>query len=147
MGDWLYRRAPDERLRQQLRDAECEAARFRVRHMNDTKWREVFETLQAFTPTIQRVEIKFTGRPGASSTCNCFRSVTEVWCDGPFGPFMFREVEWLRIPATYVVPRGRPGTPPLECVQETKPLAASLNKLGRLPMRDVAGGIQIIGYE
>jgi hypothetical protein len=135
-----------ERGSAMLRSADKAAEKFSVRHMNDTKWREVLTLFHDPECSIKRILLKFTDRPDVIPSSGQF-SLSDFVCDGFPGSFLYREIEWLLIPRRYLDQRGNKGTPPSEHEQSYAELLIRLKELGQLPIRETADGMMIVGYE
>jgi hypothetical protein len=122
-------------------------SRFRVRNMNDTKWREVFALLAAGHPEVVRVTLKFVGNRHEIESGGRFRPVNDSSCDGFPGPFPYRKLEWIEVPREFWVAVGNPGVPWQVRGQEVDPFRTALQRLGRLPIVDVAAGFRIVAYQ
>lgn len=147
MGHWSSHFSRDEVHRISERATDRAVARFAVRHMNDTKWREVLTLLNSPGCPIRRIKLKFVGSDNVVESSGRFLFLNDSWCDGFPGPFSFREIEWMEIPRTYRVQRGSNGTPPSEHEQDVAAFRTALVGLGRLPIRERDDGIRIVAYE
>ena len=147
MGHWSSHLSPDEIRRVSERAIDRAISRFRVRHMNDTKWREVLTVLKSPECPIRYIRLKFVDSDNVILSGGQFTIVNDSWCDGFPGPFSFREIEWMDIPKSYSVERGSKGTPPSEHEQDVSAFRAALDKLGQLPIREQRDGIRIVAYE
>jgi hypothetical protein len=147
MGHWSSHLPRDEVHRISERATDRAVARFAIRHMNDTKWREVLTLLNSPGCPIRCIKLKFVDTEHIVESSGGFRILNESWCDGFPGPFSFREIEWMDIPRTYRVQRGNRGTPPSEHQQDVAAFRTALVGLGQLPIREQDDGIRIVAYE
>lgn len=147
MSHWSSRLPREEVRRISERAIDRAISRFRARHMNNTKWREVMTLLNSPDCPIHFIRLKFVDSDHVIESGGRFPILNESWCDGFPGPFSFREIEWMEIPRTYLVQRGTKGTPPSQHEQGVAAFRTMLAKLGRLPISDCGNGIRIVAYE
>ena len=132
---------------QHAREIDRAIAAFRVHHMNNTKWREVFALLASGAPEIRRVRFKFVDSEYVIDSNGRMPPVNDSWCDGFPGPFQYREVEWMEVPREYSVRLGNGGTPLQTRNQEIERFLESLKSLGKLPIKESSAGFRIVAYE
>jgi Family of unknown function (DUF6678) len=132
--------------RRKTRETDRAVAAFAVRHMNETKWREVLAVLRAPESVIKRVRLKFIDSEHVIDSGGRFFLMPHA-CDGFPGPFEYREIEWLEVPERYIEKRGNAGTPAIERVQDVSRFREAVGRLGRLPITETKNGFRIVGYE
>lgn len=101
--------------------------RFAAAFMSDTKWRKLFEVVQAARPDLARMFVKFVDTPVARSMrfppdLHCPRAYMDTI---EFGPTALRAIEWLELEAD---------------------LSATLASVGHFLIKVDEGRTRVIGY-
>jgi hypothetical protein len=128
------------------------ARKYKARLMNNTKWREVFRLLGK---NDLQFAVGWVNDPDYT-TEPCFR-ITEGLVEergvrdpgiGGGGPFLFKELEYVRVPAVYRVPKMMRGEVYgyQEIRQDIKAFLAQLGQLGDVPLVVSEDDVKITGY-
>lgn len=111
---------------------------FKVRHMNNTKWREVLEVLAGLRPGVRTLRIKMIHEHNPRETSGGRLDVYEGWAEGWIGGFELRDIEWVEVRLLCDSAAG---------LAELADLRKSLADLGQLSVVESDTAIRIVGYE
>ncbi|MEO6457784.1 MAG: DUF6678 family protein [Chloroflexia bacterium] len=143
-------RQQQEWLEKRQKKVEQVIAAFSHAHMSNTKWRKAFLILSAHTLGLTRCHWKFVADERVFTTSFPREAdlLEEHLADGVFQPeFVYREIEWIEIPAQYQIEDNRlMSRPPNTTYQNVTGALEALNRIGHFPVELTETGLIIRGY-
>jgi hypothetical protein len=143
-------RQQKEWLEKRQKSVERAIAAFSHAHMSNAKWRKAFLILSSPNLALTICHWKFVADEKVFITALPQETdlLEEHLADGLFQPeFVYREIEWIEIPAQYQIEDNRPKSrPPRIIYQNIIEALDALNKAGHFPVELTGEGLIIRGY-
>ena len=121
-----------------------------VKHMSDTKWRELFVALHALPKRPAGVSLKFVGEDrlfDVSLPGPVFECEDNLGECGGVSYMRFAHIEFLQIPESFQTFPYGPNYPAVENSNDLEYLETQLAMVRKFPIRKHKVGKRIIGYE